>query len=281
MSLGGWVKVHRVLSDHHISSDPATLSVWIHLLLLANHREAKRLINGRVIAVQPGQLITSRKSLAAKTGVNESKVERILTTLKNEQQIEQHGSSKFRVISIVKWAEYQSDEQQNEQQLNSRRTTDEQQMNTLEEVSSDTKNDKNGKKTALPASGDATKKKNSRKCRLPDQFMVTKEMRVWAQDSVPAVNLKTETENFCDYWRGQGGTKVDWIATWRTWMRKAQKDSERGGRGGFQPFNKQAAVEANNARVVQEIIDRESGGKSESLFDTGEEIIIEGEVIHA
>lgn len=147
MSLGGWIKVHRALSDHHISSDPATLSIWIHLLLLANHKETKRMINGRVIAVQPGQLITSRKSLAAKTGVNESKVERVLTTLKNEQQIEQHGTSKFRVISIVKWAEYQSDEQQNEQQVDSKRTADEQQMNTPEEVSSDTKNGKNEKKT--------------------------------------------------------------------------------------------------------------------------------------
>lgn len=148
MSLAGWVKVHRALSDHHISSDPATLSIWIHLLLLANHKETKRMINGRVIAIQPGQLITSRKSLSAKTGVNESKVERVLTTLKNEQQIEQHGTSKFRVISIVKWAEYQQDEQHPEQQMDSKRTADEQQMNTPEEVSSDTENGKNGKKTS-------------------------------------------------------------------------------------------------------------------------------------
>lgn len=154
MSLGGWVKVHRALSDHLISSDPATLSVWIHLLLLANHKETKRMINGRVIAIQPGQLITSRKSLAAKTGVNESKVERVLTTLKNEQQIEQHGTSKFRVISIVKWAEYQSDEQHDEQLVDSKRTADEQQMNTPEEVSSDTKNGKNVKKVKTNVSSD-------------------------------------------------------------------------------------------------------------------------------
>lgn len=154
MSLGGWVKVHRALSEHLIASDPATLSVWIHILLLANHKETKRMINGRVIVLQPGQLITSRKSLAAKTGVNESKVERVLTTLKNEQQIEQHGTSKFRVISVVKWSEYQSDEQQDEQQMDSKRTTDEQQMNTPEEVSSDTKNGKNVKKVKTSVSSD-------------------------------------------------------------------------------------------------------------------------------
>lgn len=112
------------------------------------------MINGRVIAIQPGQLITSRKSLSAKTGVNESKVERVLATLKNEQQIEQHGTSKFRVISIVKWAEYQQDEQQSEQLVNSKRTADEQQMNTPEEVSSDTKNVKNEKKVKPNVSSD-------------------------------------------------------------------------------------------------------------------------------
>lgn len=283
MSLAGWVKVHRALSDHHISSDPATLSVWIHLLLLANHKETKRMINGRVIAIQPGQLITSRKSLAAKTGVNESKVERVLTTLKNEQQIEQHGTSKFRVISIVKWAEYQQDEQQDEQPVNSKRTADEQQMNTPEEVSSDTKNGKNEKKTSLPASVDAETVKAKRKSRIPEPFMLTKEMREWGMSDAPAVNLKAETENFVDYWRGAGGTKLDWIATWRNWMRKAQKDSQGGGRGGYKPFNKQAAVEENNARVVQEIIDREAAlsGKEPNLFDLGEPITIEGEFIHA
>lgn len=131
------------------------------------------------------------------------------------------------------------------------------------------------------------KKTVSKKSRLPDQFMVTKEMREWAMESVPAVSLKTETENFCDYWRGQGGTKVDWVATWRTWMRKAQKDSERGGRagGGFKPFNKQAATEENNARVVREIMEREAArmavGEPDKTLDLGEPITLEGEFVHA
>lgn len=125
------------------------------------------------------------------------------------------------------------------------------------------------------------KKKTKRS--IPEQFMVTTEMRSWAAESAPAVSVKTETENFCDYWRGAGGTKLDWVATWRTWMRKAQKDSQVGGRGGFKPFNKQAAVEENNERVVQEIIAREAAlsGTSQNLFDTGDPIIIEGEFIHA
>jgi uncharacterized protein YdaU (DUF1376 family) len=126
--------------------------------------------------------------------------------------------------------------------------------------------------------------KQKRKTGLPDKFMVTPEMRSWASTDVPAVNLKTETENFCDYWRGAGGTKVDWVATWRTWMRKAQKDSQTGGRGGYKSVNQQQVVEDNNARVVREIQERELktvNGQDQSAFDLGEPITIEGEFIHA
>lgn len=135
MALGGWIKLHRALADHHIASDPDSLSVWIHLLMMANHKATKRMLNGQVIAIQAGQLVTSRRSISEKTGVQESKVERVISRLKSEQQIEQVGKSKFRLISIVNWASYQSDEQQNEQEMNSKRTADEQQMNTPGEVS--------------------------------------------------------------------------------------------------------------------------------------------------
>ena len=127
--------------------------------------------------------------------------------------------------------------------------------------------------------------KKKRKVAIPDKFMVTAEMRTWAATSAPAVNLKTETENFVDYWRGAGGTKVDWVATWRTWMRKSQTDSQRGGgRGGYKSVNQQQVVEDNNARVVREIEEREAhkvSGSGEDLFNLGEPITIEGEFIHA
>lgn len=130
MALSGWIKLHRALADHPIAGDPQAFSVWVHLLLMANHKETKRMMNGQIVVIAPGQLITSRRSISEKTGVQESKVERILKLLKTEQQIEQVGTAKFRVISIVNWDLYQSDEQVGEQQMNSRRTADEQQMNT-------------------------------------------------------------------------------------------------------------------------------------------------------
>lgn len=70
-----------------------------------------------------------------------------------------------------------------------------------------------------------TDPKPKRKSRLPEPFNLTGDMRKWAVERTPAVNLANETEKFVNYWRGSGGTKLDWSATWRTWFLKAQDDA--------------------------------------------------------
>ena len=80
--------------------------------------------------MKPGQLITGRKVLSSELKIDENKVTRILKTFENEQQIEQQTSNKNRLITIVSWDVYQKGEQQNNQQVNNKRTTDEQQVNT-------------------------------------------------------------------------------------------------------------------------------------------------------
>ena len=46
-------------------------------------------------------------------------------------------------------------------------------------------------------------------------------MHAWAQEHVPDVNVERETEQFLDYHRAKGNVFKDWVAAWRTWMRKA------------------------------------------------------------
>lgn len=225
MALSGWVKLHRGLSDHHIASDPHSLSVWIHLLMLANHSETKRLINGRLVTVMPGQILTSRKSLSAKTGVQETKVERILRRMQNEQQIEQQGTTKFRVISILNWDHYQSSEQQIEQQTNSRRTADEQQVNTPEEVipGGITQEGKERKEKTLKALAE----KSAYCAAMFDRFWKLYPRKTAKQDARKAwAKLKVTDELFtlitdglagqvvCQAWTKDGGAFIPHPATW-------------------------------------------------------------------
>lgn len=65
--------------------------------------------------------------------------------------------------------------------------------------------------------------------RIPDDFEPDADLTAWARTKAPATN-RADHEAFVDYWRAQPGlrgTKVDWRATWRTWMRRAQADHER------------------------------------------------------
>lgn len=70
--------------------------------------------------------------------------------------------------------------------------------------------------------------------RIPEPFEISDEMKEWKRENCPDVQGWPETERFVDYWRGQPGAKgvkVDWVATWRNWMRRAQDDMTGGKRG--------------------------------------------------
>lgn len=139
----GWIKLHRKMLDNPIiMKDADHLAVWMYLLLNATHAEYPALFKGQKITLQPGQLITGRKSIAVKLMISESKVTRILNAFENEHQIEQQTSNKNRLVSIVNWDLYQSIEQQIELQMNNNRTTSEQQVNTNKNVKNN-KKDKN------------------------------------------------------------------------------------------------------------------------------------------
>lgn len=93
-----------------------------------------------------------------------------------------------------------------------------------------TSNDENdGTRTRTPSlreGGSGGEKKVRRATRVPIPFQVDEPMRAWAHSKTPAVDVDRETEKFLDYWRGLGGqrgTKTDWPATWRNWMRRASE----------------------------------------------------------
>lgn len=56
---------------------------------------------------------------------------------------------------------------------------------------------------------------------IPDPFIVTAKMQEWATEKFPAVDWRVQTEQFKDHHQGNGTTKLDWEATWRTWIRNA------------------------------------------------------------
>jgi hypothetical protein len=74
-----------------------------------------------------------------------------------------------------------------------------------------------GPKDQGPQRG-APKARPARTC--PDDFVVTDELRSWAAENCPGIDIDRETAAFKDYTFATA--KTDWVKTWRNWMRKAK-----------------------------------------------------------
>nr|DAO51594.1 MAG TPA: replisome organizer [Caudoviricetes sp.] len=139
----GWIKLHRKLLDNPIvMKDSEYLAVWIYLLLNASHAEYPVLFGGKKITLQPGQLITGRKSIASELCISESKVRRILDMFETDQQIDRQRSNKNSLVSIKNWDKYQICDRQNDQQLTNNRPTTDQQPTTNKKNNKKIKEDK-------------------------------------------------------------------------------------------------------------------------------------------
>jgi hypothetical protein len=128
----GWIKLHRKVLENPMAERPSYFSLWVILLLRANHKDNQMIWNGKSITIKEGQFITSRNKLSIQSGIPESTIERILKYFENEQQIEQQKNTKFRLITIKNWKDYQK----MDGSIDNKRTDREHQMDT-------NKNDKN------------------------------------------------------------------------------------------------------------------------------------------
>ena len=138
----GWIKVHRQLLSWEWFSDTNTLSVFIYLLLSANHKAGK----WRGVDVLPGQHITSADTIATHTGLSRQKVRTALGKLKMSGEITVEPTNKYSLITLVKWAVYQHSAEDCNQQPNHEATANQhtgQPSNNHKQECKQIKNDKN------------------------------------------------------------------------------------------------------------------------------------------
>ena len=126
----GWISLWRRLWDNPRSADSEWLAVWVYILTHATHRVIKKVFDGKIVELQPGQLITGRHTIADATGVNESKVTRVLTILKTDQQIDQQAGVKGSIITVLNWQRYQKSDQEIDQRVTSDRPATDQRVTT-------------------------------------------------------------------------------------------------------------------------------------------------------
>lgn len=109
---GGFIKLHRKMTEWGWYSDANTMRVFMHILLTASYEDSE--YHG--IKIKAGQCVTGRKKLAQELRMSESSVRTALEHLKSTNEITIETTNKFSVITVENWRKYQVCEDENDQQ---------------------------------------------------------------------------------------------------------------------------------------------------------------------
>lgn len=136
--MSGWIKLHRKTLDSCVFGDADLLKLWVYCLLKASHKEREILVDKQTVKIEPGQFITGRfeleadfnKGTPARKKISGITLQRWLRKLETMGNLNIKTTTKYTIITVVNWDQYQ----EVEQQMNNKRTTDEQQVNTNKNV---------------------------------------------------------------------------------------------------------------------------------------------------
>jgi hypothetical protein len=131
----GWIKLHRKFLEWEWYLDINTSRLFIHLLLLANHEQKKW--KGRVI--DRGQLITGLTSLSKQTGLTIRELRTSFNRLKSTGEVTYKTTNKFRIVTLVKYSEYQSKECKTTGKTTGKTTSERQANDSKQEYKNDKK----------------------------------------------------------------------------------------------------------------------------------------------
>ncbi len=103
--MSGYTKLHRSFKNWEWYKDLPTKTIYLHLLLSANYKPDA----WRGKQLDAGQLVTSRSSLCAATGLSEQQVRTALKHLKDTGYITIEATNCHSIITVNFWDMYQGD----------------------------------------------------------------------------------------------------------------------------------------------------------------------------
>lgn len=113
----GFIVLHRKIIKWEWYTDINVFKLFLHLLLRANHEDKY----WRGILVKRGQLITSISHLSDETGLSPKQVRTALDKLKSTGEVVSKGQSRYTLVTIEKYSDYQDKkEKEGKQRANKR-----------------------------------------------------------------------------------------------------------------------------------------------------------------
>ena len=101
---GGFIKIYRSMLSWEWIDEPVTVQVWLYCLLRANYDRQRW--HGQII--EPGQFVTSYNHMAKDLGITVRRLRTALNHLESTHEVTRQVTQSATLITIVKWASYQS-----------------------------------------------------------------------------------------------------------------------------------------------------------------------------
>lgn len=134
MRTRGYVLIWKQILETSFFKDSYAVHLAIYLTLKANHADNKTVFNGEEIIIKRGQVLTGRHKLAKDLGITPSTVWRKCELLRKVGFLDIETNNRFSIITLTKYDTYQNPRydggQPSGQQMDNKRTTDGQQMDT-------------------------------------------------------------------------------------------------------------------------------------------------------
>lgn len=103
-----FVPIYRSLQDHWLWEDKpfSKGQAWVDLLMLANHKDKKRMLRGQMVTCKRGDVNTSMAELSKRWGWERGKVKRFLDLLQSDNMIVLNATTQRTTITIENYSIY-------------------------------------------------------------------------------------------------------------------------------------------------------------------------------
>ena len=206
---GGYIRLHRQILRWEWFRNPNTFHLFIYLLLKANYQQTK--YEGKTLC--RGQLVTTLPQLATDNQQTIQQIRTSLSHLISTGEITVESNNRYRIITVVKYDDYQVDNRQNNRQITDNQQTD--QQTNQQQLNKYIKKDNKDKNINKPL----------KRFIAPTLEEVEDYCRVERKNHV-------SPERFINYYEsvgwtvGKGKPMKDWKAAVRTWERSEQTERD-------------------------------------------------------
>lgn len=138
-----FIKLYKKMLKWEWYDDLNTKVLFIHCLLRANWQDTK----WHGVTLKPGQFITSLETLSKETKLSVRQVRVALSHLKMTGEVTDFRQANYRIITVVKWGDYQVNDKPNDKPVTNLRQTYDKPVTTDKEYK-EIKNKKNIYSTA-------------------------------------------------------------------------------------------------------------------------------------